>query len=203
MPQLSIFDKKHHRSNKDVTLSIGKDDRITITFRNNSWEKITKGDYIRIWVSNGKIKFADADETTEGRKYKLSKNISNVRTAESTRYVQPTGKMVPEVAEIVKKYNGNSYDLPKTKEINLSAEGIVTKSEITEENAPTPDENLVMRIFPDGSAVINDVSAIHRKQFYTDANYFLRFAQSPEERTEIWRALNNLYGFTAKNGGNA
>ena len=74
MPQLSIFDKKHHRSNKDVTLSIGKDNRITITFRNNSWEKITKGDYIRIWVSNGKIKFADADETTEGRKYKLSKS---------------------------------------------------------------------------------------------------------------------------------
>lgn len=201
MPQLSIFDKKHHRSNKDVTLSIGKDDRITITFRNNSWEKITKGDYIRIWVSNGKIKFADADETTEGRKYKLNKNISNVRTAESTRYVQPTGKMVPDVAEIVKKYNGNSYDLPKTKEINLSAEGIVNKTEITDEDLELhAREHIEKKNIPEPQP---DELETRISRFFYVVKCCLKFAQTPEERTAIWYAVAALFNTNKKEGGNA
>lgn len=201
MPQLSIFDKKHHRSNKDVTLSIGKDDRITITFRNNSWEKITKGDYIRIWVSNGKIKFADADETTEGRKYKLNKNISNVRTAESTRYVQPTGKMVPDVAEIVKKYNGNSYDLPKTKEINLSAEGIVNKTEITDEDLELhAREQIEKKNIPEPQP---DELEKRISRFFYVVKCCLKFAQTPEERTAIWYAVAALFNTNKKEGGNA
>lgn len=201
MPQLSIFDKKHHRSNKDVTLSIGKDDRITITFRNNSWEKITKGDYIRIWVSNGKIKFADADETTEGRKYKLSKNISNVRTAESTRYVQPTGKMVPEVAEIVKKYNGNSYDLPKTKEINLGTEGIVNKSEITDEDLEQHSRDQIeKKNIPEPQ---HDELEKRISHFFYVVKCCLKFAQTPEERTAIWYAVAALFNTNKKEGGNA
>ena len=201
MPQLSIFDKKHHRSNKDVTLSIGKDDRITITFRNNSWEKITKGDYIRIWVSNGKIKFADADETTEGRKYKLNKNISNVRTAESTRYVQPTGKMVPDVAEIVKKYNGNSYDLPKTKEINLSAEGIVNKPEITcEDLEQFAREHIEKKNIPEPQP---DELEKRISRFFYVVKCCLKFAQTPEERTAIWYAVAALFNTNKKEGGNA
>lgn len=201
MPQLSIFDKKHHRSNKDVTLSIGKDDRITITFRNNSWEKITKGDYIRIWVSNGKIKFADADETTEGRKYKLNKNISNVRTAESTRYVQPTGKMVPDVAEIVKKYNGNSYDLPKTKEINLSAEGIVNKPEITYEDLEQfAREHIEKKNIPGPQP---DELEKRVSRFFYVVKCCLKFAQTPEERTAIWYAVAALFNTNKKEGGNA
>ena len=201
MPQLSIFDKKHHRSNKDVTLSIGKDNRITITFRNNSWEKITKGDYIRIWVSNGKIKFADSDETTEGRKYKLSKNISNVRTAESTRYVQPTGKMVPEVAEIVKKYNGNSYDLPKTKEINLSAEGIVNKPEITDEDLEHhARDQIEKKNIPEPQ---HDELEKRISRFFYVVKCCLKFAQTPEERTAIWHAVAALFNTNKKEGGNA
>lgn len=201
MPQLSIFDKKHHRSNKDVTLSIGKDNRITITFRNNSWEKITKGDYIRIWVSNGKIKFADADETTEGRKYKLSKNISNVRTAESTRYVQPTGKMVPEVAEIVKKYNGNSYDLPKTKEINLGTEGIVNKSEITDEDLEQHSRDQIeKKNIPEPQ---HDELEKRISHFFYVVKCCLKFAQTPEERTAIWYAVAALFNTNKKEGGNA
>ena len=201
MPQLSIFDKKHHRSNKDVTLSIGKDDRITITFRNNSWEKITKGDYIRIWVSNGKIKFADADETTEGRKYKLNKNISNVRTAESTRYVQPTGKMVPDVAEIVKKYNGNSYDLPKTKEINLSTEGVVNKPEITDEELERHAREMIeKKNIPEPQP---DELETRIGRFFYVVKCCLKFAQTPEERTAIWYAVAALFNTNKKEGGNA
>lgn len=33
-----------------------------------------------------------------------------------------------------------------------------------------------------------------RKKFYTDVNYFIKFAQSAEERLAIWNALANLYG---------
>ena len=36
-----------------------------------------------------------------------------------------------------------------------------------------------------------------RKNFYTDVNYFLKYAQSKDERVAIWGALSKLYGITA------
>lgn len=36
-----------------------------------------------------------------------------------------------------------------------------------------------------------------RKKFYTDVNYFLKYAQSKDERVAIWGALSKLYGITA------
>ena len=39
---------------------------------------------------------------------------------------------------------------------------------------------------------------LRRKRFYTDVNYFLKFAQTPDERTEIWGALSALYGISAQ-----
>lgn len=43
-----------------------------------------------------------------------------------------------------------------------------------------------------------DEFEVRRKRFYTDVNYFLKFAQSPDERTEIWGALSALYGISAQ-----
>lgn len=45
---------------------------------------------------------------------------------------------------------------------------------------------------------IADDFELRRKRFYTDVNYFLKFAQSPDERTEIWGALSALYGISAQ-----
>lgn len=47
----------------------------------------------------------------------------------------------------------------------------------------------------DRDRVSCDAFATHRKQFYTDARYFLKDAQSPEERVAIWDALAELYGY--------
>ena len=53
-------------------------------------------------------------------------------------------------------------------------------------------------IGPDGGVrPICDEFASHRKQFYTDARYFLKDAQTPEERVAIWDALASLYGLRA------
>lgn len=37
---------------------------------------------------------------------------------------------------------------------------------------------------------------LKRKRFYTDANYFLKMAQTPGERVAIWSALAKLYGLS-------
>lgn len=36
-----------------------------------------------------------------------------------------------------------------------------------------------------------------RKKFYTDVNYFLKYAQSSNERVAIWGALSKLYGLSS------
>ena len=43
-----------------------------------------------------------------------------------------------------------------------------------------------------------DEFEVRRRRFYTDVNYFLKFAQSPDERTKIWGALSALYGISAQ-----
>lgn len=57
-------------------------------------------------------------------------------------------------------------------------------------------------IGPDGGVrPIYDAFASHRKQFYTDFKYFIKFAQSPEERLAIIEALTALYGAHIKKEG--
>lgn len=63
---------------------------------------------------------------------------------------------------------------------------IEKKSELYDLTHSTPD---------DRDRIIYDAFAIHRKQFYTDARYFLKDAQTPEERVAIWDALAELYGY--------
>lgn len=43
---------------------------------------------------------------------------------------------------------------------------------------------------------VDDFEA-RRKKFYTDVNYFLKYAQSKDERVAIWGALSKLYGISA------
>ena len=39
-----------------------------------------------------------------------------------------------------------------------------------------------------------DYFEVRRKRFYTDVNYFLKYAQTAGERIAIWTALSKLYG---------
>ena len=43
-------------------------------------------------------------------------------------------------------------------------------------------------------ALPGDFVEIIRKKFYTDYHFFIKYAQTPEERTAITTALGNLYG---------
>lgn len=45
-----------------------------------------------------------------------------------------------------------------------------------------------------------DAFEVRRKKFYTDVNYFIKFAQSPEERLAIWDAIAKLYGINLSAG---
>ena len=51
------------------------------------------------------------------------------------------------------------------------------------------------RVTPSDKKV--DEFEARRKNFYTDVNYFLKYAQSKDERVAIWGALSKLYGITA------
>ena len=41
---------------------------------------------------------------------------------------------------------------------------------------------------------VGDPVEVIRKKFYTDYHFFIKYAQTPEERTAITKALGNLYG---------
>lgn len=83
----------------------------------------------------------------------------------------------------------------------------VSKSEITDEDLEsyarehyprkdvmTPDTiGLVMT--SEGAVPVLDPFARRRKNFYTDVKYFLKDAQSSEERVAIWHALASLYSY--------
>ena len=70
-----------------------------------------------------------------------------------------------------------------TEDLNAYIDARIASYELTH---PTPD---------DRDRENSDAFATHRKQFYTDARYFLKDAQSPEERVAIWDALAELYGY--------
>ena len=84
---------------------------------------------------------------------------------------------------------------------------IVSKSEITDDDLEsyarehyprkdvmTPDTiGLVMT--SEGAVPVLDPFARRRKNFYTDVKYFIKAAQSTEERIAIWNALASLYSY--------
>ena len=117
MAQLSIFDKQRHRSDKDMTVSIGKGDTVYITFRHDSWKRFTQGDKIAVSVTNDTLSFGDPDRD-RGVAFKLASNkAGNPETIEHTRYIQICGKAWPALLEAARKMAGsyNFDEAPKLK----------------------------------------------------------------------------------------
>lgn len=115
MAQISLFEKRKNYSDKDITVTVGMNDQIYITFRHYSWKNFTNSNYIRIWAEGGQIKMKDglAHEYHDkgGRILKLVKNIKRTE-CETARYLKINGKLMPDVLEIAEKMNGKSFDLP-------------------------------------------------------------------------------------------
>jgi len=115
MAQISLFEKRKNYSDKDITVTVGMNDQIYITFRHYSWKNFTNSNYIRIWAEGGQIKMKDglAHEYHDkgGRILKLVKNIKRTE-CETARYLKINGKVMPEVLEIAEKMNGKSFDIP-------------------------------------------------------------------------------------------
>ena len=76
------------------------------------------------------------------------------------------------------------------------AESVTVKEETTSEIFTIP-QNPIPSVPIEKKTIVDDFE-LRRKRFYTDVNYFLKFAQSPDERTEIWGALSALYGISAQ-----
>ena len=115
MAQISLFEKRKNYSDKDITVTVGMNDQIYITFRHFSWKLFTESDYIRIWAEGGQIKMKDglAREYHDkgGRILKLVKNIKRTE-CETARYLKINGKLMPDVLAIAENMNGKSFDFP-------------------------------------------------------------------------------------------
>ena len=119
MAQLSIFDKQRHRSDKDMTVSIGKADTVYITFRHDSWKRFTQGDKIAVSVTNYTLTFGDPDRD-RGVAFKLASNkAGNPETIEHTRYIQICGKAWPALLEAARKMAG-SYNFDEGPKITVT-----------------------------------------------------------------------------------
>lgn len=119
MAQLSIFDKQRHRSDKDMTVSIGKGDTVYITFRHDSWKLFTQSDKIAVSVTNYTLTFGDPDRD-RGVAFKLASNkADNPETIEHTRYIQICGKAWPALLEAARKMAG-SYNFDEAPKIKVT-----------------------------------------------------------------------------------
>jgi len=115
MAQISLFEKRKNYSDKDITVTVGMNDQIYITFRHYSWKFFTNSDYVRIWVEGGQIKMKDglAREYHDkgGRILKLVKNIKRTE-CETARYLKINGKLMPDVLALAENMNGKSFNFP-------------------------------------------------------------------------------------------
>lgn len=115
MAQISLFEKRKNYSDKDITVTVGMNDQIYITFRHYSWKLFTDSDYVRIWVEGGQIKMKDglAREYHDkgGRILKLVKNIKRTE-CETARYLKINGKLMPDVLALAESMNGKSFNFP-------------------------------------------------------------------------------------------
>lgn len=115
MAQISLFEKRKNYSDKDITVTVGMNDQIYITFRHYSWKLFTNSDYVRIWVEGRQIKMKDglAREYHDkgGRILKLVKNIKRTE-CETARYLKINGKLMPDVLALAESMNGKSFNFP-------------------------------------------------------------------------------------------
>lgn len=214
MAQLSIFEKQRHRSDKDFTCSIGKNSRVYITFRHETWKRFTSSDFISVYIGkNGAIKFGDPKDTKMlAPCFKLQQGkAGEEETRETTRYLQIEGKKYPAILEQVRRTAG-SYDFPPlpmskeekdaitkkiAKELNAT---IVTEEDPKKLNWTQELNAEMMKHFkePKQTAVekkaIADAFSIRREQFKEDLKTLTDGVESQEERIAIINALAGLYG---------
>lgn len=151
--QLSIYSKLHHHSKKDVTISIGKDKRVNITFRNYSWRKVTDSEFVSIAVKDSELRFGDGMScANNNRVYKLTIN----KHIESARYVGVTYNSFPELYKFVERRGGDELSMsfnieskPTTPPVKtLEPPVIQTPERVSPRTAETPH-----RVFMDGEEV--------------------------------------------------
>ena len=199
MAQISIFDKKQHRTHNDVTISVGQNNIVFITFRNESWLRFTDSEYIRVWTAHNKLKFGNGLTCKRGRKYKLVINQKN-KNAEAYRYIKITGHAMPEVLAIAEKSAG-SYNLPP-RETTPEPENVgliedLTKAYIRKQIDPITSEELAEKFKPEIAQLRAEPDPKYktiREQFMDDALALCQTATSTEERTAIYNALATVYG---------
>lgn len=200
MAQLSIYDKLRHHSDKDFTCSIGKRERIYITFRHETWKRFTSTEYISVYIGKGgAIKFGDPKDTKMlAPCFKLQQGkAGNDDTRETTRYLQIEGKKYPAILEQIRRTAG-SYDFPPQKVITIEK---VTEKKITEEMKAQLAANLEklkaneqkLRAYTEEEARA-DAFTVRRNQFKEDLKTLTDGVESQEERIAIINALAGLYG---------
>ena len=220
MAQLSIYDRLRHHSDKDFTCSIGKRDRIYITFRHGTWKRFTSTEYISVYIGKGgALKFGDPKDTKMlAPCFKLQQGkAGNDDTRETTRYLQIEGKKYPAILEQVRRTAG-SYDFPPQKVITIEKaleknqkankaidsigenDKIITKYKLEDVAMPaSPLTISAEKIKPSGLAfkLLNeeaDAFTVRRNQFKEDLKTLTEGVESQEERIAIINALAGLYG---------
>ena len=144
--QLSIYTKLHHHSKKDVTISIGKDKRVNITFRNYSWLKVTDSEFVSIAVKNSELRFGDGTScANNNRVYKLTIN----KKIESARYVGVNYNSFPELYDYIERRGGDELSMSFNIESKpVTPPVIQTPERVSPRTAETPN-----RVFMDGEEV--------------------------------------------------
>ena len=193
MAQLSIYDKLRHHSEKDFTCSIGKRDRIYITFRHETWKRFTSTEYISVYIGkNGAIKFGDPKDTKMlAPCFKLKQGkAGDEETRATTRYLQLEGKKYPAILEQIRRTAG-SYDFPPQ---NFSEEErkAFTAKLARELNAKIVEEP--PKLTACEKKEITDAFEVRRNQFKEDLKTLTEGVESQAERIAIINALAGLYG---------
>ena len=144
--QLSIYSKLHHHSDKDVTISIGKDKRVNITFRNYSWRKVTDSEFVSIAVKDSALRFGDGMScANNNRVYKLTIN----KKVESARYVGVTYNSFPELYKFIERRGGDELSMSFNIESKPVTPPVIKRPErVSPRTAETPH-----RVFMDGEEV--------------------------------------------------
>lgn len=144
--QLSIYSKLHHHSKKDVTISIGKDKRVNITFRNYSWRKVTDSEFVSIAVKDSELRFGDGMScANNNRVYKLTIN----KKVESARYVGVTYNSFPELYKFIERRGGDELSMSFNIESKPVTPPVIKRPErVAPRTAETPN-----RVFMDGEEV--------------------------------------------------
>ena len=193
MAQLSIYDKLRHHSEKDFTCSIGKRDRIYITFRHETWKRFTSTEYISVYIGKGgAIKFGDPKDTKMlAPCFKLKQGkAGDEETRATTRYLQLEGKKYPAILEQIRRTAG-SYDFPPQ---NFSEEErkAFTAKLARELNAKIVEEP--PKLTACEKKEITDAFEVRRNQFKEDLKTLTEGVESQAERIAIINALAGLYG---------